>query len=154
MSEPKVRVVVVGRGQPTPRQLELREKFLTKYYNTSEYEITGQVQQLATNPVEAAQQLAGAQVVFSFVLHPAVIATLATLKAKGRIEHYVAPKTEAIVTTTVQSLQEAEQLCAQHNADIINTKVLEDNQVSVRCTRTVSLLVDPIVQVVAQEEIQ
>ena len=141
-------------GKSTPRQLSLLQKFLERYYGTNSYEITGQIQQLSNNPAEATSQLAGAQVVFSFVLHPAVIATLSTLKKMGKIEHYVAPKTQAVVTTTVSSLQEAEQLCAQHNADIVNTKVLEDNQVSVRCTKTVSLLVDPVVQVVASEEIQ
>ena len=152
MSE-KVKVCLVGRGEPTPLQLKLLQKFLSKYYNTTEYEVVQQVPQLATNPREAAEQVKGCQVVFSFILHPAVIATLSSLKRFGTIEHYLAPSTVAVHTATVSDVEEAKKLCAEHGADIVNTKMLPDGQLSVRCTKTTALFVDPVVRIEATEEI-
>lgn len=142
------KVLVIGRGEPTKRQVQLLRKALG-----AEPEFVAQLQQVnSPKEITEALQRTGAKAVFAFIAHPTVVSALATAKRFAEFDYYI-PRTKAVITKTVKSLEEAEQLCKQHNADIINTKILPNGEVSVRCTRTEALMKNPIVQIVAEEEI-
>lgn len=147
-----VSVIVVGRGSPTPRQVELLAKALG--VQPSEIEIPATIEQLQSPQqlIEAIQQH-NAQAVLSLVLHPTVISILQQAHSITNVPYFVV-QTEAIVTTEVSSKEEAEELARKHNADILNIKVLPNGRLSARLLRTKALLKNPILKVEAEEVIE
>lgn len=144
----KVRIVVIGRGEPTPRQLELLKKALG-----ADVEIVATLQQVnSPKDITSALEHHGAEAVFSFILHPTVIGALQTARRFKEFDYFVA-STQAVKTAEVGSAEEAERLCEELGADIPNIKVLPNGKVSVRCTKTVKLLKNPILKIEAEEEI-
>ena len=120
----------------------------------AEPEFVHQLEQV-NNPREITEALkeSGARAVFAFIAHPTVVSALSTAKRFVNFEYYI-PRTEAVVTKTVKSLEEAKKLCEEVGADIINNKVLPNGEVSVRCTKTVALMKNPKIRIEAEEEIQ
>ena len=143
-----VKVLVVGRGQPTPRQISLLAKALN--VQPDEIELIGNVEQLTS--VQQLQQYP-ADAIFSFVLHPTVISVLQQYHKQTGIP-YFAVQTEAVTTTEVSSKEEAEELARKHNADIVNLKVLPDGKISARLLRTKALLKNPRIRIEAEEVIE
>ena len=144
-----VKVVIIGRGEPTPRQVSLLAKALGT--EPSEVEFVERIEQL-NNAQQVVETLArtGATAVFSFVAHPTVVSALQQARKKVSFDYFV-PQTEAVHTATVGTIEEAKQLCQQHGADIVNAKVLPDGSVSVRCTRTQGLMRNPVLRIEYEE---
>lgn len=148
----KVKIILIGRGQPTKRQLQLLAKALHTEPNS--IEIAKVIEQLnSPKQITEALQETGSKAVLSLVLHPAVIANLSTAKRFINFNYFVV-QTEAIKTANVSSKEEATKLCQNLNADIANIKVLPNGEVSVRCLRTAKLLKNPVIRIEAEEEIQ
>lgn len=149
--EGEVKIIVIGRGTPTSRQIQLLAKALRT--DPSKIKVAKVIEQInSPKEVTEALQQTGAKVVLSFVAHPTVISALQTARRFVEFDYYV-PRTEAVTTKTVNSMEEAKKLCQETNADIVNTKMLDGGQVSVRCTKTVSLMKNPVIIVQSEEEI-
>lgn len=147
-----VSVIVVGRGSPTPRQVELLAKALGT--QPSEIEIPETIEQLTSpNQLIEAIQKHNAQAVLSLVLHPTVISILQQAHRQTGIPYFVV-QTEAVTTTEVSSKEEAEELARELNADILNLKVLPNGRLSARLLRTKALLKNPVLKIEAEEVIQ
>ena len=139
------KVVIIGRGELTPRQKELLKKWLGEYTIVQQIEQLNSVQQIPEN----------ADVAVSFVMHPTVISVLQNARKFNRIQAYGTFATEALFTKTAtneQELQQLQQKCQQNGGDIMNTKVV-NGQYSLRCTKTAKLLVNPVIQIVTEQEI-
>ena len=147
-----MRVIVIGRGTPTPRQVELLAKALGT--NTSEIEIITTIEQLTSpNQLISTINQHGAQAVLSLVLHPSVISILQNVHKTTGVPYFVV-QTEAVTTTEVSSKEEAEELANKLGADILNLKVLPNGAVSARLLRTKALLKNPILKIEAEEVIE
>ena len=147
-----MRVILIGRGSPTPKQISLLAKALNVQPHEVEFAATIEQLHSPQQIIQALQQY-NAQAVLSLVLHPTVISILQQAHRQTGVP-YFAVQTEAVKTTTVSSKEEAEQLAQQLNADIINLKVLPDGAVSARLLRTKALLKNPQIRIEAEEVIQ
>ena len=143
-----VKVVLVGRGSPTSKQLSLLAKALNT--EAKKIEIIATIEQLQ-NPQQLQQYPADA--IFSFVLHPTVIDILSKVHKQTGIPYFI-PQTEAIKTAEVNSREEAEKLAEESSADIVNLKVLPNGTISARLLRTKALLKNPVLELKAEEIIQ
>ena len=143
----KAKVVVIGRGEMSPRQVELLKKALGR-----DFEVVKQIEQVNTpRDISEAVLETGADAVFSFVLHPTVIHSLSTARRFVKFDYYV-PATEAIWTKNFNSVEEGEKACYESGGDVVVNKVVNGN-ISVRCVKTVNLMKNPVLKIEAEETI-